>query len=160
MQLSPKMSAKRCKSSYLQLNIISFKIADIIIILEILVNGNIYLGIHHCEILVTDLEAGLFFYTEKLGLKEVPNNSPFQDSKWLELGNQRLHLSYHPESDANDRRHFAIQVKNINDTRKFLAIRDITIKDAVAIPGLERFFVFDPFGNRIEFVQLIESSQS
>ena len=42
-----------------------------------------YLGIHHCEILVTDLNKALKFYIEVLGLEEINNTSSFSESKWL-----------------------------------------------------------------------------
>lgn len=113
-----------------------------------------FTGIHHCEILVTDLNQALEFYKEKLGLEELHNPSSFSGSKWLRLGNQQLHLTYHPDNDGSEHRHFAISVENLSDVRRLLVEKGIFIKDAIPIPGIERFFIFDPFGNRIEFVQL------
>lgn len=113
-----------------------------------------YLGIHHCEILVTDIDAALKFYTEVVGLEELPNASVFSQNKWLKLGNQELHIVFHPVSDANEERHFAILVKDLERARTNLANRGAEIKSATPIPGVDRFFIFDPFGNRIEFVQM------
>jgi catechol 2,3-dioxygenase-like lactoylglutathione lyase family enzyme len=115
-----------------------------------------YLGIHHCEILVTDMTAALEFYQNKLGLHLLHNPSPFADSKWLKLGNQELHLTPYHESDANEERHFAIQVSNIESIAQNLKDKGIDIIKAGPIPGLKRFFIFDPFGNRIEFIETIE----
>lgn len=112
-----------------------------------------YLGIHHCEILVTDIDAALKFYTEVIGLEEIHNPSGFSQNKWLKLGNQELHIVFHPVSDANEERHFAILVKDLESARTNLENRGAKIKTASLIPGIDRFFIFDPFGNRIEFVQ-------
>jgi len=115
-----------------------------------------YIGIHHCEILVTDLHKALIFYTEKLGLEELHNPSVFSQSKWLRLGEQQLHLTHHPISDANEHRHFAIAVVNLGEARADLESKGVVIKKAIDSPEVDRFFIFDPFGNRIEFLQAKE----
>ena len=113
-----------------------------------------YLGIHHCEILVTDMDAALKFYIGIVGMEEITNSSSFLESKWLKLGNQQLHLTYHPISDANEERHFAVLVQDINQARTHFKNKSLLIKEAGSILGMERFFIFDPFGNRIEFVEI------
>lgn len=112
-----------------------------------------YLGIHHCEILVTDIDKAMHFYTQILGLEEIPNPSTFQASKWLRLGNQELHLTFDVTPDANKERHFAIQVKSLQQLRENFQAQGVDIVEAGPIPGIQRFFIFDPFGNRIEFVE-------
>ena len=114
---------------------------------------SMYLGIHHCEILVTDINKALSFYKDILGLEELHNPSSFLGSKWLKIGNQQLHLTYHAEEDGSEHRHFAIAVKNLSEARNALVKQGVSIKAAIPIPGVDRFFIFDPFGNRIEFVQ-------
>ncbi len=111
-------------------------------------------GIHHCEILVTDLERALHFYKETLGLNEIHNPATFSGSRWLQLGKQQLHLTYHPGEHASNIRHFAIEVDNLEEHKNQLKKSSVTIHDAVSIPGVKRFFIYDPFGNRIEFVEL------
>lgn len=58
-----------------------------------------FIGIHHCEILVTDLSQALEFYKETLGLEELHNPSSFSGSKWIKIGKQQLHLTYHPNNE-------------------------------------------------------------
>ncbi len=112
-----------------------------------------YLGIHHCEILVTDIDKAMHFYTQILSMEEVHNPSTFRASKWLKLGNQEIHLTLDATPDANEQRHFAIQVKSLQQLRKNFQAQGLEIIEARPIPGVQRFFIFDPFGNRIEFVE-------
>jgi catechol 2,3-dioxygenase-like lactoylglutathione lyase family enzyme len=97
----------------------------------------LYLGIHDCEILVTDMTAALDFYQNKLGLKLLHNPSRFADSKWLQLGNQELHLTPYHQSDANEERHFAIRVNDIKAAEQHLKGKGIEIIEASHIPGTE-----------------------
>ncbi len=112
-----------------------------------------YLGIHHCEILVTDVDKAMHFYTQLLGMEEIHNPSTFQASKWLRLGNQELHLTFDPTPDANKERHFAIHVKSLQQLREDFQAKGVEIVEAGTISGVQRFFIFDPFDNRIEFVE-------
>jgi catechol 2,3-dioxygenase-like lactoylglutathione lyase family enzyme len=68
-------------------------------------------GIHHVSIAVTDLELSRRFYTQVLGLREIPRPATFDlVVVWYDLGAQHIHLVPRETADAPSPRHFALQV--------------------------------------------------
>lgn len=110
-------------------------------------------GIHHVEVCVTEMESALRFYSDYIGLKIIKNTSSFSESCWLQLGSQQLHLTPLPNHTGHEEQHFAIEVENLALYRQKLSRFGIKIIEAREIPGIKRFFVFDPSGNRVEFVE-------
>jgi catechol 2,3-dioxygenase-like lactoylglutathione lyase family enzyme len=113
--------------------------------------------IDHVSVLVTDLAASRHFYRDLLGLKEIAKPKTF-DFKvlWFELGNQQLHLLQKPQPDSRSARHFALRVVDIQAARDHFRERGIDMLETTPIPKCDRFFVFDPDGNRIEIIQWLE----
>src|SRR5947209_356541 len=111
-------------------------------------------GIHHVSILVSDIERAVTWYRDSLGLKEVKRPSNFVTPvRWLELGDQQIHLIPNDEPDVVSPRHFAIHVDDCGRARKDLAARGVEIRETVPIAGADRFFIADPDGNNIEIIQ-------
>lgn len=111
-------------------------------------------GIHHVSILVSDMERAVAWYTEKLGLKEVLRPSNFVTPvRWLELGDEQIHLIPNGEPDAVSPRHFAVHVDDCDAAREALQGRGVEIQETVPIAGAKRFFIADPDGNNIEIIQ-------
>ena len=52
--------------------------------------------------------------------------------------------------------HLAYQVTHLAQWRQKLQENGIQILDGVPIPGFDRFEIRDPFGNRLEFIQILE----
>ena len=70
-------------------------------------------GIHHVSIVVTDLERSRRFYTQVLGLREIPRPATFDFVVvWYDLGAQHIHLVPRVTADAPSPRHFALQVED------------------------------------------------
>ena len=114
--------------------------------------------IDHVSVLVTDLGRSRHFYRDILGLKEIAKPKTF-DFKvlWFEFGNQQLHLLQKPQPDTRSPRHFALRVKDVKDAREYLHKQGIETTETTPIPHCDRFFVFDPDGNRIEIIQWLEA---
>ena len=96
------------------------------------------------------------FYCHVLGLVELekPDSLKPNGGLWLQTGNLPLHLGVEDGVDrTKTKSHPAFEVNDLNKAREHLIKYDIPIKEAVPIPGHERFYVSDPFGNRIEFIQ-------
>lgn len=111
----------------------------------------------HVSVLITDVERARRFYREVLGLKEIAKPKTFDFvALWFELGNQTLHLLRKPQPDARSPRHFALRVKDVASARAFVRERGIIPEETTKIPGCDRFFVYDPDGNRIEIIQWME----
>ncbi|MBV9122569.1 MAG: VOC family protein [Planctomycetes bacterium] len=113
--------------------------------------------IDHCSVLITDIERSRRFYRDLLGLKEIPKPRTFDFVVlWFDLGNQQLHLLLKDQPDTRSPRHFALRVKDTAAARTYFQERQVAIQETVLIPGADRFFIFDPDGNRIEIIRWLE----
>ncbi len=113
--------------------------------------------IDHVSVLITNLERSRHFYQNILGLKEIAKPKTFDFVViWFELGNQQLHLLQKPQPDSRSPRHFALRVKNVQAAREYFRAKGIPIEETTLIPACDRFFVYDPDGNRIEIIQWLE----
>lgn len=113
----------------------------------------------HCSVIITDVAKARAFYAGVLGLKEIPKPRTFDFvALWFQLGDgQTLHLLQKPEPDTRSPRHFALRVTDVNAAREHFRSHGIVIQETGPIPHCDRFFVFDPDGNRIEIIQWHES---
>jgi glyoxylase I family protein len=108
----------------------------------------------HCSVLITDVAAARRFYGGTLGLKEIPAPAAFDFvALWFDLGRGTLHLLRKDKPDARSPRHFCLHVEDIAAVRTYLAGKGVPVEETVPIPGCDRFFVYDPDGNRIEILQ-------
>ena len=113
--------------------------------------------IDHVSVLITDVERSRRFYRDLLGLKEIAKPRTFDFiALWFELGNQQLHLLRKEQPDTRSPRHFALRVKDVPAARIYMRERGVAVEETTAIPGCDRFFVYDPDGNRIEVIQWLE----
>ena len=111
----------------------------------------------HVSVMVTALGRSRTFYREILGLKEIAKPRTFDFSVlWFELGNHQLHLLLKPKADTLSPRHFALRVKDVARARKALTSLGMNCEETTPIPGADRFFIYDPDGNRIEIIQWLE----
>ena len=88
--------------------------------------------------------------------KEKPVSLKGRGGFWLEVGGQEVQVG--TESGFNrlqTKDHIAYQVVDISTWRNVLKQHDINIIESVPIPGYKRLEFRDPFGNRVEIIQLI-----
>jgi catechol 2,3-dioxygenase-like lactoylglutathione lyase family enzyme len=113
--------------------------------------------IDHVSVLVTDLGRSRHFYRNVLGLREIAKPKTF-DFKvlWFDLGKQQLHLLQKPAPDTRSPRHFALRVTDAGAARDHFRGHGIETQETTPIPKCDRFFVYDPDGNRIEIIQWLE----
>ena len=115
---------------------------------------SIVTSIHHVSIVVTDLELSRRFYTQVLGLREIPRPATFDFVVvWYDLGGQHIHLVPRETADAPSPRHFALQVEDAAAARAHFATFAVLTRETTPIPGSDRFFVNDPDGNLVEIIQ-------
>ena len=119
--------------------------------------GFSFLGIDHVQIAIPkDSEmAARAFYVDSLGMAEIPKpeNLRKKGGLWLQVGRHQLHLSILHPFVAATKAHPAFAVGNLAGYRAFLERHRIVISDEDELPGAQRFYVHDPFGNRIEFLE-------
>jgi catechol 2,3-dioxygenase-like lactoylglutathione lyase family enzyme len=96
------------------------------------------------------------FYGELLGLTELPKppNLALRGGAWFQCGALQLHLGVEAEFRPAKRAHPALLVSDLAQILATLSAAGFEIKhDSEGVPGVERAFTSDPFGNRIEFVE-------
>jgi catechol 2,3-dioxygenase-like lactoylglutathione lyase family enzyme len=96
------------------------------------------------------------FYAGVLGLEEIEKPEALKPNGglWFQIADIQLHIGVEAEQNQS-KRHPAFEVEDLAGIRQFLCDRDIPIKEEIAIPGINRFSFLDPFGNRIEFLEMI-----
>jgi catechol 2,3-dioxygenase-like lactoylglutathione lyase family enzyme len=97
------------------------------------------------------------FYGGLLGLDELAKPEPLaaRGGCWFAVGGQELHLGVAEPFTPAAKAHPALRVDTAEELRD-LAGRLSTAGHAIswddALPGTERFYVADPFGNRLELL--------
>jgi glyoxylase I family protein len=121
-------------------------------------SGIRFTHLDHCSVIITDLAKARAFYVGVLGLTEIPKPKTFDFvALWFQLEDgQTLHLLQKPEPDTRSPRHFALRVPDGKQAREHFRSRGVEIQETGPIPHCDRFFVFDPDGNRIEIIQWLE----
>lgn len=112
----------------------------------------------HCSVIITDVAKARAFYAGVLGLKEIPKPKTFDFvALWFQLEDgQTIHLLQKSQPDTRSPRHFALRVADVKAAREHFRAHSVEIQETGPIPHCDRFFVFDPDGNRIEVIQWIE----
>jgi catechol 2,3-dioxygenase-like lactoylglutathione lyase family enzyme len=114
------------------------------------------LGLDHVQLTVPpELEtAARRFYGDLLGLPEIQKPQALQKRGgcWFALGSVQLHIALEANGSGHDsRRHVCLLVRDLAAARRVLEAAGIAITgEPVTVDGLERFFVRDPAGNRLE----------
>ncbi len=95
------------------------------------------------------------FYGGILGLPQIakPLELKERGGLWFELSSVELHIGIE-EAPSAKRGHLGLLASNLIALRKRLSLNGCTIEEAQPISKYERFYARDPFGNRIEFMQI------
>jgi catechol 2,3-dioxygenase-like lactoylglutathione lyase family enzyme len=117
--------------------------------------------IDHVSVIITDVERSRRFYRDLLGLKEINRPRTFDFMVlWFELGNHQLHLLLKDQPDTRSPRHFALRVQDAAPARRYFHDHRVRTEETTPIPGADRFFIYDPDGNRIEIIQWLRPYSS
>lgn len=106
-------------------------------------------------------DAARAFYCVALGLSEIPKPESLagRGGFWLAIGDGQIHVGTESGFDRlTTKAHIAYEVDDVAYWRERLESAGAAIADSVPIPGYDRFETRDPFGNRIEFIQPLEST--
>jgi len=121
--------------------------------------GDFFLeGIHHVQVAIPagGEETARQFYKQVLGLREVPV-SPLVSKlaiAWFEQGNLRVHVGIDPDFHPSRKGHPAFSVRSWDDLMRHLEALSIPVTQAATVDGSRRCHLADPFGNRIELVEI------
>ena len=113
-------------------------------------------GVDHVAINVSDVPAGIIFYTETMGLERNFTRPDFGfPGAWLDAANgQQVHLIEAPVPN-NLGQHFALIFEDLGAAVLELRTRGLAVTDPVVVgtTGRQQAFTTDPWGNGIELHQ-------
>lgn len=117
------------------------------------------IGIHHVQITIPSgaEEQARAFYCGLLDLAETPKPESLKSrgGLWLLTGDREMHLGIEDGVERRPTRtHVALQVLDLVAMRSRLEAAGVAIEESVPIPGMDRFEFRDPFGNRLELLQV------
>lgn len=103
-----------------------------------------------CEVAARD------FYGSLLGLEEIekPRALRARGGCWFQCGSQQLHIGVEQPFHAARKAHPAFVAPRLDELRDALKERGVPVVDDDEITGTRRFYTEDPWGNRLEFVEL------
>lgn len=98
------------------------------------------------------------FYGFVLGLEEIekPLSLQARGGCWFRCGSQQVHIGVERDFQPARKAHPAFQVADIEGVRERLRSQGIKIAEDDALPGVRRFYADDPWGNRLEFVEIAD----
>ncbi|MEI5678600.1 MULTISPECIES: VOC family protein [unclassified Mesorhizobium] len=114
-------------------------------------------GIDHVQIAMPTGEenAARRFYGELLGIPEAAKPAPLaaRGGCWFEQGAVKIHLGVEAGFQPARKAHPALLVDDLATLSKKLHAAGFPVTPDDTLEGVERCFVSDPFGNRIELIQ-------
>lgn len=112
------------------------------------------LGVHHVSVNVSDVAAGVAFYTGVLGgvLRDDRPDLGIGGA-WLDFGGQQVHLVEAPVP-TNAGQHFALRVTDLDATVDELRAKGVSVGDPMSVGSNRQTFLSDPAGNTVELHQV------
>ncbi|MEM6943949.1 MAG: VOC family protein [Pseudomonadota bacterium] len=116
-------------------------------------------AIHHVQLAMPEgrEQAALDFYVGVLGLTQVPKPARLaaRGGCWFECGSVNVHLGVMKDFTPATKAHPAFLVRDLAAMRARCADAGVLCAEAEPLEGFARFYVFDPFGNRIELMETV-----
>lgn len=117
---------------------------------------NVY-GFDHVQIAMPrgEEEQARAFYAGVLGMKEVPKPARLvpRGGVWLRGGNAYLHLGVEDDFRPARKAHPAFLVHDLKELEERCRAAGSPIVRDQPLEGYDSFYVSDPFGNRLEFME-------
>jgi catechol 2,3-dioxygenase-like lactoylglutathione lyase family enzyme len=114
-------------------------------------------GLHHLQLAMprSGEDSARAFYAGVLGLREIPKpaNLARRGGVWFELGALQLHLGVEDDFRPAKKAHPAILVEDLTAIIERCRQAGVPVVTDEPLPGFERVYVADPFGNRIELLE-------
>lgn len=95
------------------------------------------------------------FYQSVLGMTELPKPPELaaRGGAWFSDGTVQLHLGVDADFRAAVRAHPALLVRGLATYVARARAADCRIAEDEPLPGFNRVFLYDPFGNRLELME-------
>jgi catechol 2,3-dioxygenase-like lactoylglutathione lyase family enzyme len=117
------------------------------------------LGIDHVQVAAPSgcEDDARAFYGALLGMEELPKPEAIRGRGgcWFRAGAQELHVGVERAFAPARKAHPGLVVSDLGALRARLADARAVFEDDRGIDGVDRIFVHDPFGNRVELRQAV-----
>lgn len=99
------------------------------------------------------------FYCAVLGFEVQPKPDPLaaRGGRWYASGDVQVHLGVEQDFRPARKAHPALQVSGLDGLVAALEAHGSRWRWDTELPGVRRAYVDDPFGNRIELIELIDA---
>jgi len=118
-----------------------------------------YTGLDHVQLAapVGSEDEARQFFTGLLGMPEIPKPTALQKNGgcWFQCGTQSIHIGVETPFAPAKKAHPAFLVTNLDALRARIIASGRALKDDTQIPTIKRFFISDPWGNRLEFMEIL-----
>lgn len=100
-------------------------------------------------------ESAREFFVDVLGFEEIekPANLQARGGAWFSCNAITVHMGVEEPFSPARKAHPAFEVEGLASLRRHLGERNISFIDDTDLPGANRIYVYDPFGNRLEFLE-------
>ncbi|MDV2581737.1 VOC family protein [Alkalibacillus haloalkaliphilus] len=97
------------------------------------------------------------FFGEILGLPELekPEDLKKRGGVWFELGDHQLHIGVEEPFSPAEKAHPALEVANLEGLMARFDEYNVEYKQDDKLPGANRIYTQDPFGNRLEILEWV-----
>lgn len=116
-----------------------------------------FVGIDHVQLAAPEgcEEEARSFYSGLLGWEEIPkpDNLVRRGGVWFRCGTHEVHIGVQPDFAPAKKAHPGFRVQGLASLRKHLEQKGIQVIDDEPRDGFDRFYMHDPFGNRLEFLE-------
>ena len=113
-------------------------------------------SLHHVQLAMPagEEEAARAFYSDLLGLTEVPKPPSLapRGGAWFRNGALDIHLGVEAEFQPARKAHPCLVPPDLDDLAARLAAAGVEVRWDGHFPARRRFYAYDPFGNRLEFL--------
>ena len=98
------------------------------------------------------------FYKDILDFKEVekPETLKKNGGVWFASGNIQVHIGIEEPFSPSKKAHPAFEIDNIEELKIHFSKNQVEYLEDELLPGANRIYIFDPFGNRIELLEWIK----
>jgi catechol 2,3-dioxygenase-like lactoylglutathione lyase family enzyme len=95
------------------------------------------------------------FFVDVLGFVEIekPEALKQKGGVWFQFGNIQVHIGIEEPFSPAQKAHPAFEVENLEKFKRHLTYHQIGFTEDERLPGANRIYMNDPFGNRIEILE-------
>jgi catechol 2,3-dioxygenase-like lactoylglutathione lyase family enzyme len=116
-------------------------------------------GLHHVQLAMPRgaEDQARVFYRDVLGFQEMQKPEILQGrgGVWFACLGAEVHLGIEEPFAPAKKAHPAFRVGSLDQVIEHLRVRNVEYHRDVDLPSIRRVYVADPFGNRIELLELV-----